>query len=418
MIVRSGSPLKSLLLGAVVIATALVGACTTLPRAPAPPAAAGSAAPAGFPDHVRFLGIDPESFDRRADTVVEAVRDAAHGAPVNVLALSGGGAGGAFGAGALVGMSRRGDRPVFHIVTGVSVGALLAPFAFLGPEWDPDLLAVFTDRRISKLLRVGGPAILFRPSVYSGAPLRAFVDRLVTQRLVDAVAAEAARGRLLLVATTDLDKQETVIWDLGAVAALGGEAARALFRDVLVASTSIPGVFPPVLIRVHDGDQEYDEMHVDGGTTAPFLVAPEISQLDGGRVLDLHGGRAYVLVNGALAARPITTPGRSLDVVSRSFVASMMHGSRRTVELAAEFARRHRMDLQFSYIPAAYPYRGALAFETGEMRRLFELGARCAETGQLWTRLEAAVEEGRKTLAAPASPLTCPDPKDMLSARS
>jgi predicted acylesterase/phospholipase RssA len=314
-------------------------------------------------------------------------------------------------------MSRRGDRPTFQVVTGVSVGALLAPFAFLGPAWDSQMLAAAADGRIQKLLRVGGPAILFRASVYDGSPLRALVDQFVTQPLVDAVAQEAARGRLLLVATTDLDKQEPVIWDMGAIAAEGGEAARTLFRDVLVASTSIPGVFPPVLIRVRDGAREYEEMHVDGSTTVPFFVAPEVLQLKAGRVLDLHGGKIYILVNGALSARPITTRAGSLAVISRAFSASSIHGSRRTLELAAEFARRQGMDLQFSYIPMTYPYQGPLAFEAEELRRLFEFAQRCAETGELWTRIEAAIDEGRKSAFDPSSPPACPGPADTASSR-
>ena len=408
------STLKSIRIWAVVATASLAAACSTLPRAPAPPPTATSAAPAGFPARVRFIGVDPESFDRRAKAVMEAVRASAQGSPVNVLALSGGGAGGSFGAGALVGMSRRGDRPTFHIVTGVSVGALLAPFAFLGSDWDPQMLEALSDPHIRKkrLLHVGGPAILFRSSVYAGGSLRAFVDGFVTQHLVDAVAGEAARGRLLLVATTDLDKAETVIWDLGAIAAQGGEQARTLFRDVLVASASIPGIFPPVLIHVRDGAREYDEMHVDGGTTTPFLVAPEISQVDAGRALDLHGGKIYVLVNGSLSASTITTPDRALPVISRGFSASSMHGSRKTVELAAEFARRNGMELEFSSIPASYPYRGPLGFETEEVRRLFEYGERCAETGGLWTRLEATVGEGRRTRTNSASELTCPGAAD------
>jgi len=400
MILRLKLTLKMLLILAVLCTAALSSACSTVPRAPAPPAAVDSATLVGFPAKVRFLGIDRDTLDQRVDGVVEAVRDAAQGGPVNVLALSGGGAGGAFGAGALVGMSLRGDRPTFQVVTGVSVGSLLAPFAFLGSEWDPELVAAFADGRISRLLRVGGPAILFRPSIYEGAPLRSFIDHLVTQRLVDAVAKEAARGRLLFVATTDLDKEETVIWDLGAVAATGGEPARALFRDILVASTSIPGVFPPVLIRVSDGQREYEEMHVDGSTTVPFLVAPEILQLDGEHILNLNGGRIYVLVNGVLSTRSITTASRTLSVISRGISASLMHGSRRTVELAAEFAERHGMGLEFSYIPTTYPYRGSLAFDSDELQRLFDFAAKCAESGELWSRLEAAVQEGRKALRA------------------
>ncbi len=385
-------------------AAGLLSACSTLPRAPAPLAAAAASAPVGFPARVRFVGIDPDSLDEHAVAVVTAANDG----PVNALALSGGGAGGAFGAGALVGMSRRGDRPTFQVVTGVSAGALLAPFAFLGPAWDAQMLEAAADGRIQKLLRIGGPAILFRASVYEGSPLRAFVDQFVTQRLVDAVAQEAARGRLLLVATTDLDKQEPVIWDMGAIAAEGGEAARALFRDVLVASASIPGVFPPVLIRVSDGAHEYEEMHVDGGTTVPFFVAPEILQLRSGRVLDLHGGKIYVLVNGVLSARPATTRARSLPVISRAFSASSIHGSRRALELAAEFARRQGMDLQFSYIPLTYPYQGPLALDTDDVRRLFEFAERCAETGELWTRIDAAIDEGQKTAFDPSSPPACP----------
>ncbi len=407
---NSASKLSVVLLCA---AAGLLCACSTLPRAPAPLTAAASAAPVGFSTGVRFVGIDPDSLDQHAVAVVAAANDG----PVNALALSGGGAGGAFGAGALVGMSRRGDRPTFQVVTGVSVGALLAPFAFLGPAWDSQMLAAAADGRIQKLLRVGGPAILFRASVYDGSPLRALVDQFVTQPLVDAVAQEAARGRLLLVATTDLDKQEPVIWDMGAIAAEGGEAARTLFRDVLVASASIPGVFPPVLIRVRDGAREYEEMHVDGSTTVPFFVAPEILQLRAGRVLDLHGGKIYILVNGALSARPMTTRAGSLAVISRAFSASSIHGSRRTLELAAEFARRQGMDLQFSYIPMTYPYQGPLAFEAEELRRLFEFAQRCAETGELWTRIEAAIDEGRKSAFEPSSPPACPGPADTASSR-
>ena len=162
------------------------------------------------------------------------------------------------------------------------------------------MLAAAADGRIQKLLRVGGPAILFRASVYDGSPLRALVDQFVTQPLVDAVAQEAARGRLLLVATTDLDKQEPVIWDMGAIAAEGGEAARTLFRDVLVASASIPGVFPPVLIRVRDGAREYEEMHVDGSTTVPFFVAPNFAAKSrtrprSSRRQDLHSRKRSVV---------------------------------------------------------------------------------------------------------------------------
>src|SRR2546429_2787195 len=189
------------------------------------------------------------------------------------------------------------------IFTGVSVGALIAPFAFLGPEWDQAMVEALGPDRTARLLQSRGLGVLFRPGAYRSEPLVELVDHLVSRRLIEAVATEAARGKVLFVATTDLDKQEAVIWDMGAIAAHGGEAARVLFRDVLVASASVPGLFPPVLIRVDGPDGEsFDEMHVDGGTATPFFVASEIAQilpadfevLPGAEAL--HGARVYVLV--------------------------------------------------------------------------------------------------------------------------
>jgi len=55
------------------------------------------------------------------------------------LALSGGGADGAFGAGVIVGWTASGKRPEFALVSGVSIGALIAPYAFLGPSYDAQL---------------------------------------------------------------------------------------------------------------------------------------------------------------------------------------------------------------------------------------------------------------------------------------
>jgi len=126
----------------------------------------------------------------------------------------------------------------------VSACALLAPFAFLGQAWDQDLIEAFDSERTAHLLHSRGLVFLFRPGLYKREPLVDLVNHFVTDRLIKAVAEEAAKGRLLMVATTDLDKQESVIWDMGVIASHGGEAARVLFRDVLVASASIPGLFP------------------------------------------------------------------------------------------------------------------------------------------------------------------------------
>ena len=306
---------------------------------------------------------------------------------MRALVLSGGGAGGAFGAGALVGLSRRGDRPQYDVVTGVSAGALIAPFAFLGPAWDPQLREAFTSGRGEQMSLHRLIALPF------GAPRRStalttLVDHYVTQELIQAVAREAAKGRILWVATTDLDKEETVIWDLGAIAEQGGEAARKLFRDVLVASSSIPGVFEPVLIHVQQEGRMYDEMHVDGNASTSLFVAPVAAYF---ALLDqrsLDGARVYVLINGQIMDAPETTRYQLGPVVSRTFSSALKHMSRAQVVAVNQFAEKYRMSVQSTYVPSDYPKYGSADFRASTMQALFDYGARCALSGRLWTTLD------------------------------
>jgi hypothetical protein len=216
-----------------VFALALLG-CAALPRRDAPPTLFSSAAPVGFPADVRFLSSDRASVERQSASALQRMRESSEDGIVRALVISGGGAGGAFGAGALVGLSRGHERPKFDVVTGVSAGALIAPFAFLGPEWDAQLTEAFTSGRGEQMSLHGLLEVPFGASRRS-ASLTALVDHYITPNLIKAVAQEAASGRLLWVATTDLDKEETVIWDMGAIAARGGEPALALqMQQILI----------------------------------------------------------------------------------------------------------------------------------------------------------------------------------------
>lgn len=232
---------------------------------------------------------------------------------------------------------------------------------------------------------------LLRPGVFESDSLAKLVDHYVTAELLRAVARESARGRLLEVATTDLDKQETVVWDLGAIASRGDESARQLFRDVLVASASVPGVFPPVLLHVWEAGMTYDEMHVDGATTVPFIGAPESLFFSSLPLTSLRGGRIFVLVNGQLASVPRTTRFRPLPILSRSFTAALKHMSRMQLASTAEFARNHAMTFAFTAIPIDYPQVSPLDFRPPSMRSLFDYGLRCAEQGRLWTTIDEAI---------------------------
>lgn len=306
------------------------------------------------------------------------------GQPANVLALSGGGANGAFGAGVLVGWSESGRRPAFKIVTGVSTGALAAPFAFLGAGWDPQLAAAYADGGAKDILAWRQLATFASPSLYSSSALRKLIDRAVTPDMLAAVAAEHAKGRRLLVATTNLDSEETVIWDMGLIATQGGPQGLKLFKDVLAASASIPGVFPPVLIagRAKDG-RIVQEMHVDGGVNTPFLAVPE-SLLLWTRPADAAGGGDIrVLVNGQLGRREAVTPGKLSAILKRSYNSGSKASTRAHLTANAAFAQRNGLAFEVAAVPADAE-ANSLDFSDASMRRLFELGRLLGRTGKAW----------------------------------
>jgi hypothetical protein len=250
---------------------------------------------------------------------------------------------------------------------------------------------------------------LFGASVYRGEPLARLVDSYVTDAMINAVAAEAARGRLLLVATTDLDNEQTNIWNLTLIALHGGQAARRLFRDVLIAAASIPGAFPPVIIPVEDSGKSFDELHVDGGTTASFFVAPEIAGFMPDPLTTLRGANLYVIFNTPLAAASQTTPIGTLAIIKRGIDAGLRSGKLASLQFAFDFAQRNKMNIKVTDIPAGYPFRGALDWRPSAMKALFDFAARCTAEGQIWASPLAVMEKSQQTTFAPSRASTqCP----------
>jgi hypothetical protein len=389
-----------------------LSACSTAARREAPRLNSFDAAPAGFPREVMYVDDGRQDYDGEATRLLWRIRQSAAGGHINVLALSGGGSGVAFGAGALVGWTQSGTRPEFQIVTGVSAGALLAPLAFLGPSWDHTVTEAFSGVQTQHLLQSRWIRAVFGASVFRGEPLVELVDRYVTDTMLRAVAVESSRGRLLLVATTDLDHERTVIWDMGRIAAEGGERGRRLFRDVLVASASVPGVFPPVLIRVKEGGVEFDEMHVDGGTTSPFFIAPENAPMSAEELRALAGASVYVIVNGQLGSSTVTTPVRTVSIVRRGVDAALESSSRAAVEAALSASNQAEMTLRVSEIPDDYPYTGWLDMGRTNMGALYDFGQRCAMENGLWDSASHALARSRQSSSLPpgGAPARCPAP--------
>ena len=367
--------------------------------------------PANLPMMIRTLGTDHQFSQVSSIIMANRLRALHAEEPLSILALSGGGNAGAFGAGAVAGLTLSGARPTFAVVTGVSVGALIAPYAFLGPAWDSRLLDAFTSEAEEKLLQPRGLGVIFGSSLYSGAPLKHLVDAYVSDMMIRAIAREADKGRLLLVATTDVATGAPVVWDLGAIAKNGGPAARTLFRDVLVASASVPGMFPPVIIHVEQDGVRHDEAHIDGDTTVPFFVPPAFVQTPSGAVDGAHRTEVFVIIDGPLgdAARSMRLTARG--ILTQSIHAGLNHLLRTTLELTAATAQLEGADLQFSAVPAAYPTVDSFDFRAEVRRPLFRYAYDCARAGRLWTAFPRTANDNSTSRTMPSTQ-TVPCPAD------
>lgn len=395
--------------------TVLLAGCQTVRRLPAPPELIGSAAPEGFSPDVRLVTTDLQHFDALAPEFFGGMRSAVRDGSLDILALSGGGSGGAYGAGVIAGMTRGHTRPQFELVTGVSAGALLAPFAFLGPDWDSLMQEAFTGSRSARLLRSPFRTVVARllspRGLQSHSALFELVDHFVTPQMINAVAREASTGRRLVVATTDLDKHETVLWNLGKIAQHGGSAARHLFRDVLIASASVPGVFPPVLIRVRDGNRIYDEMHVDGGVTTSVFSTPLIAGIQASELPLLRGARLYMLVNGQLARLPQTTRYNTVDIVSNALAAELTYKTRETIVDNIAASARMGIQFQLTEIPVDYPLTNFVDFDEARMRKLFDYAADCASRRRVWMTPAESIRRNMHARRSETSEhISCPAP--------
>lgn len=311
----------------------------------------------------------------------------------SILALSGGGANGAYGAGMLVGWSHRGDRPEFDIVTGVSTGALAAPYAFLGADWDDELAAAYSEGSTEGLLSWRSFAAFLSPGLFSPRTLEALVEEHVTPALLAEIAQANREGRRLLVATTNLVSGETVIWDMGLLAEAGDENALRLFRQVLLASASIPGVFPPVLIAgVSESGTVRQEMHVDGGVNTPFLGVPEGMILSAETLPGWSGSELFIIVNGKLGLSPRQTRGSLPSVFARSYQSMTQSLLRTSLAAQGAFAHRNGMRISVAAIPPEVE-ASALDFDQDAMRALFEEGRRRGVSGSGWAPLNVELVE-------------------------
>jgi predicted acylesterase/phospholipase RssA len=375
----------------------LAGCTTVLIRAPAPEAGLDEARPYGIESaFIRAWGdaLDSASADALIEGRIAMLRDVLADRPASVaaiespmLALSGGGPDGAFGAGLLAGWAARGDRPDFTVVSGVSTGAIIALFAFLGPEYDPVLRDIYTNYATRDLLTPAFLRGLLRGSAVTDTTgFRRLIEQYVDETVVARLAEEHRRGRLLLIGTTNLDATRPVVWNIGEIAATGHPEARRLIRDVIEASAAIPGAFPPVFIPVEIDGRRFDEMHVDGGTTRQVLLfSPDLRQRRVDEALGIDFERQlYVIVNNKLQ-KPYAPVAPRLRPITATAVSSLIAGAGLgdTVQLYLT-AAREGIPLRMISIPPGFDAVAQEPFDKAYMRALYDLGFAMGRDGIPW----------------------------------
>jgi hypothetical protein len=413
-----------------VLATALAG-CRALrgPTRPVPlPPDTSPDALIDADDPAESLNpLSADELSGAAEKIRESRRAAKKdGKRYEILLLSGGAVYGAYSAGVLAGWTQTGTRPQFDVVTGISTGALIAPLAFLGPEYDPVIRSRYTGVRNEDLFTIRKQLRgLFFESVADVSPFREKLYETINRQVIAAVAAEHAKGRRCYVGTTNLDTKRLIVWDLGAIAARAGrepdgacrQAAEDLFREAIIASASIPGFFPSVRFQVLIDNAVYEEMHVDGGITQSMFFRPphvEPSQREAFGPQSLAGSNLYMLVAGKLYADPEGVRPRTVSVVGAAASALLYASGRQDLFRFYLLSILTGMNYYYAAIPADFKTTGSSTnFDPVEMQKLYDEGYRRgldgvtkrpagkgkgakAEVGMAWQTLPPGLQPGEE----------------------
>src|ERR1700751_3569208 len=394
------SPPKSVAILVLTLALVILQGCAAHSRHAAVPSGLDPKAIVSGMDYgIRYFPQDPERVQVFIDDYVTSmeredayyVKQGHSGSlpSVAMLAISGGGDNGAFAAGFLNGWSKEGTRPKFKLVTGVSTGALVAPFAFLGPAYDKKLKDLYTSISLKDIAKKRSIlAVMTNDAMADNTPLKNLVKKNIDQALLDAIATEHAKGRMLLVGTVDLDARRPVIWNITKIAARGRTGSLGLVRSLLIASSEIPATFPPVMIDVEVGGKKYQEMHVDGNTAAQVFVYPMAVRLkEVAEAAGVHRERKlYVLRNARLDPEWAQVERRTLPIAAQAISTLIQYQGIGDLYRIYTVTRRDGIDFNLAYIPPSFKIPHKEEFDTVYMRALYDVGYGLAEKGYIWTK--------------------------------
>jgi len=378
----------------IVLATAsfLLG-CGTLTRDRAVPPELHGQEQIGDMPGVRYQALSKQGIDKILADIkssVDANQSISKSDIANYLSISGGGDNGAFGAGLLTGWTEHGDRPKFDLVTGVSTGALIAPFAYLGPEYDLVLKSVYTEVQPNDIYQERGLlGALFGEALGDTTPLFRLISKYIDTDLLTKIADEYTRtNRWLLVATTNLDTGTPVIWNMGKLAQIGTPEALMLFRKILLASAAIPGVFPPVMIDVVADGKNYQEMHVDGGATMSVFLYPAAlgsAARQQNVVATSKKRKAFIIRNSRIDADWKETERDTLSIMGRALAQLIQSQGYGDLYRIYQTTQRDRVEFNLAYIGADFKFPHAREFDRAYMNALYQYSYQLGKAGYPWT---------------------------------
>lgn len=336
--------------------------------------------------HIRYWGDKTAHYTYTRSNIKRLGANKSFRKRIDILALSGGAEDGAYGAGFLKGWSERGDRPNFTVVTGISTGALMAPFAFLGPKYDNVIQRLYTESSQKNIVLFSPVETLFGASLGDTAPLRKILTEEINDAFVAELAKEARKGRMLQIGTTNLDAQRPVVWDITKIALSGRSDAPKLIRDIMLASASIPGAFPPVLIDVVINGKRHQEVHVDGGVTRQIFVYPrdlDIRKLQ--RMLHMHPQKNMWLIRNTKVDPEYKPVSLSLtDIAERSFYTlTKYHGLGDLVNITS-LAERDGFHVYITNVPMSFDVPLEAFFDKKYMKALYQVGYEKGRSKSAW----------------------------------
>lgn len=339
---------------------------------------AGSAAPIRFWADTNGKGGDAGYIETQIRRQLPQI--AATGR-LDMLALSGGGFNGTFGVGYLTGWSARGDRPQFRIVTGISVGALIAPFAFLGKDYDEELMRAFAQVSTESMNSRPGmiPLLFGAEAVASNAPLKKGIATIITDETLARIGEEHKRGRRLLIGTTNLDAQRPVVWDIGAIANSNIPNKVELVRQILLASAALPGIYPPVLIPVEAKGKPYTELHVDGGVTQQVVLLP--NHRYAGELTRPLKAHIYVVYDDQLEPAYAPPKPSFSGILLKAIPTLLKYQGLSDIARLRQFAKTNNAGFSLVAIPPDFPVETDFPPKADYLNALFDLGHKLGKQG-------------------------------------